>query len=168
MGVRRWCDSFHHLQLCLGMIYYVFWQGLGKVMQKSFCTPTADVVKSLNGFKSNASGCVCGIWHKSKGSFNGRGTMTKYSLMSFECKWSSRNYTDTAHVSRYAYHYTRDTMQFSRAWIRNIPTDAHIAILLWRVKVDTAIAWQGYKRGHDVAVWHYNGNSTLSSSLWPW
>jgi len=59
MGVRGQCDSLHHLQLCLGTIYYFFWQGLGKVMQKSFCTPAADVVKSLNGFKSNASGCVC-------------------------------------------------------------------------------------------------------------
>jgi len=89
-------------------------------------------------------------------------------VMSFEYKWSSRNYMDIEHVSWYAYHYTRDTMQFSRAWIRNIPTDAYIAILLWRVKVDTAVAWQGNKRGHDVAVWHCNGNSNLSSLLWPW
>jgi len=69
---------------------------------------------------------------------------------------------DKVHVSSCGRHYKHED--------GTLPTVSSVLlILLLRVKAEihTAVAWKGQKREHD-AVWHYNGKSTLSSSLGPW
>lgn len=170
MGVRRWWDLFHHLQLRIGMTYYVLagtWETRAKIILHTDSTEMSlsrwmdlneTLVAVYVAYDTNHRVVLMEeeLWPRIFGD--------EFWIQVEQQELYGQSIRSMMCLPLHeGYHAILDSMNTEHTKRRT-----HCYAIMTRMKFDSVAAWKGYKRGHDVAVWHYSGNSTLSSLLWPW